>query len=168
MEVMMKIVRTSGENPDFIQLCRLLDANLEELVAGAFNRDKYSQFNQLDDIRNAVVLYVDEEAAAGGAFKQYDNTTAELKRVFVRKEYRGRGLSKALLSEIEIMAMEDGYKRLILETGELLKASMALYSGFGFEIIESYGQYKGMPESICMGKMLQQPKFKAFYTATKP
>ena len=150
----MKIVRTSGSNPDFVRLCRLLDRNLDELVNGAFQRDQYSQFNQLDDIRNAVVVYVDGEPAAGGALKHFNDSTAELKRVFVRKEFRGRGYSKVLLKELEGIASDAGYTKLVLETGELLKASMNLYSSMGFTIIENYGPYKGMAESVCMEKRL--------------
>lgn len=48
-----------------------------------------------------------------------------------------------------------GYKRMILETGELLKASVRLYSKYRFEIIPNYGAYVNMPESLCMGRSLK-------------
>lgn len=53
---------------------------------------------------------------------------------------------------IENKAKEKGCKRLILETGKLLKHAIGLYTSLGYKIIENYGQYKNMPLSICMSK----------------
>lgn len=52
-------------------------------------------------------------------------------------------------------AMELGYKRMILETGELLAESCAIYRKMGFEVIPNYGPYENMPESLCMAKNLK-------------
>ena len=49
---------------------------------------------------------------------------------------------------------QQGYKYLILESGEPLVAAMALYKKLGYKVIPNYGQYKDMPESICMRKDL--------------
>ena len=43
---------------------------------------------------------------------------------------------------------------LILESGEPLVAAMALYRKIGYKVIPNYGQYKDMPDSICMRKEL--------------
>ncbi|MCH5344604.1 MAG: GNAT family N-acetyltransferase, partial [Acetatifactor sp.] len=52
-------------------------------------------------------------------------------------------------------AMELGYQRMILETGELLAESCALYKKLGFQVIPNYGPYVNMPESLCMAKDLK-------------
>ncbi len=44
---------------------------------------------------------------------------------------------------------------MILETGELLVESCAVYQKLGFEIIPNYGPYVNMPESLCMAKDLK-------------
>ena len=49
---------------------------------------------------------------------------------------------------------EKGYHYLILESGEPLIAAMALYRKIGYKVIPNYGQYKDMPDSICMKKKL--------------
>ncbi|HAK46753.1 MAG TPA: hypothetical protein DCO79_12660 [Spirochaeta sp.] len=59
-----------------------------------------------------------------------------------------------LMSELEQKAVTKGFRRLILETGSPLKASLGLYQSIGFTKIENYGQYKDMRESICMEKVL--------------
>lgn len=60
-------------------------------------------------------------------FKKYDEENVEVKRVFIKDEYRGRGISKTLMAMLEERARKQGYKYLILESGEPLVAAMALY-----------------------------------------
>ena len=55
---------------------------------------------------------------------------------------------------LENIAREKGYNRLILESGAPLVAAMALYGKIGYKVIPNYGQYKDMPDSICMKKKL--------------
>ncbi len=55
---------------------------------------------------------------------------------------------------LENVAKEKGYRYLILESGEPLVAAMALYRKIGYKVIPNYGQYKDMPNSICMKKRL--------------
>ena len=150
----MKIIHTDARNQDFVGLCRLLDGHLDELVGGAIKREKFNQFNLLKDIDFVVLIYLDNVAVAGGGLKHYQDATAEIKRIFVRKDYRGRGLSKTLMKELEMQALEKGYRKLVLETGELLVESMNLYRSVGFTIIDNYPPYDRMEESVCMEKLL--------------
>ena len=150
----MKILHTNGGNTDFVNLCKLLDLSLDEIVGGNIQRAKYDQYNQLNDIKDAVIIYINDEPVASGSFKFYQNDIAEIKRIFVKKEFRRQGLSKIIMKELEEKAIAAGYKKLILETGELLAASLGLYKSIGFRIIENYGQYKNMKESVCMEKVL--------------
>ena len=73
---------------------------------------------------------------------------------FIRKEYRGRGISNKLMKLIETNAKNKGYCYMVLESGEPLVAAMALYRKRGYKIIPNYGQYKNMSDSICMKKEL--------------
>lgn len=150
----MRFVYTDGGNSDFIELCHELDDFLNELVGGEENRAEYIPYNQLDDIRDAIVAYDDNIPVGSASFKKYDDECAEVKRVFIKPEYRGRGISKKLMELLESAAMEQGYQYLILESGEPLVAAMALYRKFGYKVIPNYGQYIDMSESICMKKKL--------------
>jgi len=154
-------IRTDGTNADFIELCRLLDENLDELVGKKFQRGEYAQYNTLEHIHHALVFYDGTKAVAGGSFKEFDGTRAELKRVFVRKEYRGQGIAKDLVTSLERWARSCGYSRMILETGEVLSAAMSLYRGLGYAVIPNYGQYACMKNSVCMEKELAEPAFAA-------
>ena len=154
----IEFVRCSGTNEDFIENCRLLDMDLDRRVGRVIQRDKYTQFNQLDEIKEAVVVYFDGKAAGAGAIREYqygdiDNAT-ELKRVFVRDEFQGKGIGTRLVLELIEWAKELGYGKMILETGELLQESCHVYRKAGFNVIENYGPYVSMPESLCMMKEL--------------
>ena len=150
----MRSIYTNGENPDFIELCHDLDDFLNELVGGEKNRAEYIPYNKLDDIHDVIVAY-DEDIPVGSAgFKKYDNECAEVKRVFIKREYRGKGISKKLMELLEERARNKGYKYLILESGEPLVAAMSLYRKIGYKVIPNYGQYKDMPDSVCMKKEL--------------
>jgi len=145
---------TDGNNQDFVLLCHELDRFLNELVDGEKNRSQYIPYNQLDDIHDVVLAYDNGVPIGCASFKNYDAACAEVKRVFVRKEYRGIGVSKRLMELLEESAKEKGCTYFILESGEPLVAAMKLYYNIGFKVIPNYGQYKCMPESICMKKKL--------------
>lgn len=154
MNDVMNFIYTDGRNSDFIVLCHLLDCYLNEIVGGEKNRSQYIQYNTLDDIKDVILAYKNDGPIGCAAFKYYDDKTAEVKRVFVKKEYRGNGISKKIMKLIENKAREKGFEKLILEGGEPLVEAMGLYYSMGFKVIENYGQYKNMPESICMEKAL--------------
>src|SRR5881628_3166523 len=63
---------------------------------------------------------------------------AEMKRVYVRPAFRGRGLGKALVEAIVAAARLIGYRTLRLETATFMKDAQALYQSLGFHLIEPY------------------------------
>ena len=150
----MRFEYTDGCSKDFIELCHGLDAFLNELVGGEENRSEYIQYNKLDDIHDVVIAYDNDIPAGCASFKKYDDENAEVKRVFVKKEYRGQGISNELMKMLEERAREKGFKYLILESGEPLVAAMVLYRKIGYKVIPNYGQYINMKESVCMKKKL--------------
>ncbi len=148
----MDFVRTDGKNGDFIENCRLLDMDLDRRVGRQIKREKYQKYNQLDEIQEAVVVYDKDKLVGGGAIRRYDGDNVELKRVFVHNEYQGQGIGTRLVSLLIEWAAELGYRRMILETGELLAESCAVYKKLGFAVIPNYGPYVDMPESLCMAR----------------
>ena len=145
--------------------CRLLDQDLDRRVGKVIKRDQYKQYNQLDKVQEAIVVYQGGQAIGGGAIRRYDDKTAELKRVFVRPEFQGQGIGSKLVSLLMEWAAELGYRRMILETGALLSESCAVYKKLGFQVIPNYGPYVNMPESLCMGRDLEEPPAPAQHCA---
>lgn len=148
----MRYAYTDGTNKDFIELCHGLDDFLNELVGGEENRAEYIPYNTLDDIHDVIVAYDDDMPVGCASFKKYDDKSAEVKRVFIKEEYRGRGVSKELMERLEEKGRSEGYTYFILESGDPLVAAMALYRSIGYEVIPNYGQYKDMPDSGAMSR----------------
>ncbi len=87
-----------------------------------------------------VALYENGRAVAGGGVKRLDDETAEIKRMYVVPEARGRELSRRLLAALEDAALELGYRRIRLDTGahEAQRAARHLYPSAGYSEIPDY------------------------------
>ncbi|MCL9808149.1 GNAT family N-acetyltransferase [Flavobacterium luminosum] len=145
----MKLVRTTSDHPDFKKLVALFDEYLididgEERDFFAFHNNKF--------LAHALVCYENDEPVGCGGFKEFDATTAEIKRMFVHPDHRKKGIANLILSEIEAWAKENGYTQFILETSPKLENAIALYKKTGYVIIPNFGQYIGVENSICMKK----------------
>ena len=146
----MKLKRTNSDDPDFRGLVNQLDEYLADVDGD--DHSYYAQFNGLDTIANVVVAYDGEEAVGCGAFKPYTNEIAEIKRMFVRPEFRGRQIGSLVLEELERWAREAGFTACILETGHKQVAAVRLYQNSGYDVIPNYDQYAGVDGSVCMRK----------------
>lgn len=150
----IKYVRCDSSNMDFVENCRLLDEDLDRRVGKEIQRDKYAEYNQINMIRECIVVYVDGAPAGGGSIRPYDDKSVELKRIFIKPDFQGKGIGTELVKRLISWASELNYKRIILETGTLLQESCHIYKKLGFKVIPNYGPYKNMPESLCMEKSL--------------
>lgn len=102
---------------------------------------------------DVFVARVDGVALGMAALVPYPDY-AELKRLFVDDEARGRGLAGALLRAVEDRARAQGCTLARLETGPKSVAAIALYEKHGYLRIPNFGQYEGDPHSYCMEKAL--------------
>ena len=149
---MIQIIRTSPENLDFVTLIEELDKDIKKRDGA--EHSFYAQFNKTDSIKHAIVVYEDQRAIGCGAFKVYKEEVAEIKRMFVNPEDRGKGIASKILKELESWAREENFKSCILETGQKYPEAIALYKKNGFVITSNYGQYEGMEDSVCFQKMI--------------
>lgn len=147
---MLKLHRTDATNIHFRHLVAELDAELS--VRNGESNAFYMQFNKLDGIHHAVVLYQNNMPVACGAIKHYDEQAMEVKRMFVLPAYRGRGHAKEVLKELETWTAELNYSACILETGLMQPEAIALYKKCNYSIIPNYGQYIGDEKSVCFRK----------------
>jgi putative acetyltransferase len=151
---MFKVSRTNSSNPDFIALVKRLDAYLT--VTDGEEHAFYNQFNKIDKINHVVVFYEDDVAIACGAIKQLEtSTTWEIKRMFVSDHMRGKGLASKLLKELELWANELNASKLILETGKRQVEAIGLYRKNNYIVIDNFGQYIGVENSVCFEKPLK-------------
>ena len=152
MDTSFNIKRTTTSDADFNRLVEKLDHELWNEL----NEDQstYDQYNKVPDIPTAIIIYDNENPVAIGCYKAYNNNTVEIKRMYVDKAYRGKGISKMVLDELEKWAIENGFQQAILETSIHFNVAQSLYSKAGYVIIPNYDQYEDLEESICMKKKL--------------
>jgi len=101
-----------------------------------------------------VVVARDGEHAVGmGALVQKDGY-AEIKRMYLRDEARGRGTADGILQSLEAAARAAGVDTLQLETGPLQPAAIAFYERNGFRPIPNFGEYADSEYSVCFAKTL--------------
>jgi len=101
-----------------------------------------------------IVAYENKNPVACGALKHYDSETVEIKRMFVIKSFRRRGISKLILSELEKQSKYSGFKKIILETGIMQPAAISLYQKNNYRQINCYDGYANNSDSICFEKSL--------------
>ena len=152
----MKKIKIKVVYPDNEDLMALINELDEELLTrypkeGIFTLD----FNQ-PKINTAtfVVAYLDNIPVGCGTILPMSKECVELKRFFVRKPHRGKGIASGILLFLENEVKKRGYSIIKLETGPNQPESLHLYKKFGFYEIKKFGEYIDNKYSICFEKKL--------------
>ncbi|MFF9087243.1 GNAT family N-acetyltransferase [Streptomyces sp. NPDC014991] len=116
-----------------------------------------------DPPRGLYLIAYDEQdrpVATGGWRSQDRNEEgnedgdAELKRMYVVEDMRGRGLARRILADLEEDARAAGRLRMVLETGTKQPEAIALYTSSGYEPCVKFGYYRHYEDSRCYAKRL--------------
>lgn len=149
---MLTITRTDSSNPDFIELVRLLDADLA--IRDGDDHAFYAQFNKTASLAHTLVAYQDGKAVGSGALRPLADGSLEIKRMYTLPDYRGKGIASAVLAALEAWAAELGFDRCVLETGKNQPEAIAMYHKCGYQRIPNYGQYAHIDNSVCFEKIV--------------
>lgn len=150
---MFRFSKIESGSFDFKKMVKELDEYLA-IIDGA-EHNFYHQYNQITNIKYAMVVYENDAPIGCGAIKEYDSTAMEVKRMYVQSGKRGKGVATQLLKELEGWAVELGYEKCVLETGKRQADAVALYLKSGYQIVPNYGQYEGIENSVCFEKNLE-------------
>jgi putative acetyltransferase len=148
------IAQERPDSPDAAALIHELDAQLESLYPKE-SRHGYSVDQLLAQGIAFFVVREDGFPVACGAVKIYAGRYGEVKRMYVRDAYRGRGYAKRLLEHLEDYTLAQGLDRVRLETGIHQQAAIKLYEGAGFRSIPPFGEYIDDPNSRFYEKVLR-------------
>lgn len=102
------------------------------------DHDLYHQFNGINSLKFVVVALSNGLAIACRAIKPFDERRVEVKRMYTSPEFRGRGVAKAVLKELEDWAKELGCDVCVLETGINQQEAIMLYDKIGYKKIANY------------------------------
>ncbi|MER7398017.1 GNAT family N-acetyltransferase [Streptomyces sp. NPDC000151] len=108
-----------------------------------------------------LLAYEDGRPLATGGWRRqdandegYSDGDAEIKRMFVTAEARGRGLARRILAALEDDARAAGRTRMVLETGIMQPEALELYASSGYRPVPKFGHYRDYDESRCFAKAL--------------
>jgi len=152
MKPLIEVVRTTSDNPDFVNLIKTFDTFLWQRYP-ELKKDYWGN-NLIEFNPNVIIVYLDKKPVGCGCFKKYNQNTAELKRMFVSPDARGLGLAQLIIKELEMEATNQGFETFILETLYKQIEAISLYQKMGFSIVENYEPYVGLENSVCMSKSI--------------
>ncbi len=143
------------ESDDARRLIGELDGGLAQLYPPEQRFGPNFNAEQISGGRGTFLIARLEGRAVGcGAIRVLDETTAEVKRMYVEPAMRGRRVGRAVLDALEEQARGLGVRRLVLETGIHQHAAIALYTHAGFTQCDCWGEYTSSPTSVCYEKAI--------------
>jgi GNAT superfamily N-acetyltransferase len=141
------------DSPDATALIHELQAHLESFYPPE-SRHGFSVQKLIDQQVAFFVLRVDGRPAGCGGIMLVGREFGELKRMFVRPEFRGRNYGELLIARLAAHARDNGVTILRLETGIHQAAAIRLYERAGFRHIPPFPPYFADPLSRCYEKKL--------------
>jgi GNAT superfamily N-acetyltransferase len=147
-------LRLSREPFDSPTAKRLVAELVEDMKGRYDGEDGAGAYPVAEDFVAFLVAWSGNAAVGCGGVTRFDDVSVEVKRMYVVPEARGRGVSRALLAELERASRDAGYARAVLETGHGQPEALGLYRSAGYEAIACWGPYADDPRSVCLAKEL--------------
>jgi putative acetyltransferase len=149
-------ITLAPENPlqeEVRELVAELDAHLSTLAPPEANY--FLTVEQLAEPDTTVWVARDSgKAVACGALKRHSDRIGEVKRMYTRPGWQGKGIGRRVLGEILSAAAEDGLEELVLETGDRHPAAWAIYEKAGFNRCGPVLDYPDSEYSVFYHKQL--------------
>ena len=156
---MLELRVVSYDHPDPVALTVLAQGFYVQIYGGP--DDTPFTVEEFAPPKGAFLIgYLDGQPAAMGGWRFSRAAVAgavrpaEIKRMFVREELRGRGLAREILTALELGAQDAGADWMILETGRPQLAAVAFYRACGYAAIDRFGHYADSPDALHLGKPL--------------
>ena len=139
----------TAEQPDTEDAMALVN-ELEAHLAPLYPCESRHGYSVEKLLREGVAFFVIREngtPAGCGGIQLFGSDYGELKRMYVRPQFRGLGFGRLMLDHLAEYARSRGFGLLRLETGIHQHAAIALYERYGFQRIPPFGEYKADPLS---------------------
>ena len=145
---------TDGSDEDFQRFYLATEEFYSSLVGGEKNRKGFIPYNISQNISIVVIAYIGKIAVGCAGLKKYDESDAEIKRVWVESDYRRNHIAVEMMKMIENKAKEQHFTRTILQTREAMTEAVALYEKMGYYLISNYPPYDKLEGAVCYAKDL--------------
>ncbi|HEY5248092.1 MAG TPA: GNAT family N-acetyltransferase [Dermatophilaceae bacterium] len=164
---MVRIVKVAWGDPRAVSLRQRMDTEMSEIYGSLFPSSgpdevfaARRQALAIDPRDVRVTLLATDADGTPLAHAALRNLGGEweVKRLFVDRPARGRGIGRRIMSDLEDVARDAGAERLILQTGDRQPEAVALYERTGYQRIEIYEPYvTTFTFSLCFEKLLDHP-----------
>ncbi|MFJ5777861.1 GNAT family N-acetyltransferase [Streptomyces sp. NPDC093094] len=158
----MDIRRVPFDHPDAVKLNDEVQAEYHERYGDGGDATSLAP-TDFEPPRGVYLIAYDEAGlpVATGGWRSQDGNgegnedgDAELKRMYVVRDMRGRGLARRILVALEEDARAAGRVRMVLETGIRQPEAIGLYTATGYEPCTKFGYYRFHEDSRCYAKAL--------------
>ena len=155
-QVTTEIFKVAADSPEAVELIGELDAHLMAHPYPAQSRHAFSVEKLLREQVVFFVMWHEGKLAGCSGIKMFGSDYGEVKRMFVRPEFRGKGLGKFMLRGLMIYALQRDVNVLRLETGIYEVEAIGLYERCGFVRRAPFGEYVEDPMSIYFEKTVEK------------
>lgn len=146
MSAAVVISLESPDSEDAVALIAELEAHLDPL----YPRESRHGYSVEKLLRQGVLFFVirDNETPIGcGGVQFFGTEYGEIKRMYIRPQFRGLGFARLMLDHLEKYSSSNGINLLRLETGIHQHEAIGLYERAGFQLIPPFGEYQPDPLS---------------------
>ncbi|WP_414527108.1 GNAT family N-acetyltransferase [Nodularia chucula] len=108
-------------------------------------------------LHKSVIIFLarlDNQPVGCGALKFFPQSYVEVKRMYTKPAFRGKGIGKKILNQIEVTAKNANIYTVRIETGIYQPEAIGLYENVGFFKVPPFGDYKADPLSVFLEKHL--------------
>ena len=145
---------TDGDNKFFREFYEITEGFYNSLAGGEGNRRGFIPYNSSSVIEDVLIVLYGDTAVACSGLKKYSDSDVEIKRVWVDADFRGNHIASEMMHRLEEKAREQGYRRAVLQTREIMKEAVALYTSLGYSRIPNSPPYDRLDGAVCFAKEL--------------
>ena len=146
----METIFTDEKDERFLKLVEELDCGYYERIGDEL--EKYKEYNEFNKPHFVILLLDSRNPIACASYRVCENDSVEFKRVYVKKDYRKKGIVYNLIMKLENKAIDENFKYSYIVTGKNNFAAINLYKKLNYEQIPKFGQFKDDETVICMKK----------------
>lgn len=146
----MEFVFTDEKDEKFLQLVEELDRGYFELIGDELS--KYDEYNEFSKPHVVLLAVISGMPVACASFRVFSEDSVEFKRVYVKKDFRRKGIASDLIKKLEDEVSAGNFRHSYIVTGKNNHAAIGLYEKFGYVFIDNLGQFENDEAVVCMKK----------------
>ena len=101
-----------------------------------FTMNNFDKFAEQDG--RLLLVQVDGEIAGTISLRKIRRDCGEIKRMYIKPEFRGKKLGNLMIEKVISISEENGFSKLFLDTSLFMSSAVSLYKKFGFKETDSY------------------------------